>query len=40
LGKISDGLTNDLPSLLANIAYTVEEPEATSEEAQNQILWG
>lgn len=39
LGKISDGLTNDLPSLLANIAYTIEDPEVTSEETKNKILW-
>lgn len=39
LGKISDGLTNDLPSLLANIAYTIEDPKTTSEETKNKILW-
>lgn len=39
LGKISDGLTNDLPSLLANIAYTIEDPKITSEETKNKILW-
>lgn len=39
LGKISDGLTNDLPSLLANIAYTIEDPKVTSEETKNKILW-
>lgn len=37
LGKISDGLTNDLPSLLANIAYTVEAPKETSSDVN--ILW-
>lgn len=39
LGKISDGLTNDLPSLLANIAYKIEDPKITSEETKNKILW-
>lgn len=39
LGKISDGITNDLPSLLANIAYTIEDPKITSEETKNKILW-
>lgn len=38
LGKISDGLTSDLPSLLANIAYTVETSRETSDDAK--ILWG
>lgn len=40
LGKISDGLTNDLPSLLANIAYTIEDPKITSEDTKKKILWG
>ena len=40
LGKISDGLTNDLPSLLANIAYTVKTPGITNEDAKEKILWG
>lgn len=39
LGKISDGLTNDLPSLLANIAYKIEDPKITSEETKSKILW-
>ena len=39
LGKISDGLTSDLPSLLANIAYKIEDPKITSEETKNKILW-